>query len=644
MDFALSCNARISSDAHTFDIDASTMPIKVDVSQTPMSKSGLAAPVPTELLNDSRAAEDALLDAFEHQCLSNLKNPVQSNLAKGRLHTDCEVAFHAMDDDVAFHEQTTQKPHDSGAAGVFDECKSKAAKEINDAVEYLNQNPDAKIKVAAVLSKLSAQHFPRPTFVQQAREDNNSQSQQIDNNPDSTLVDGEPIMRSHTNGTYVPSYHFTSECFWRSVVSKITQMPSEKYHPDAPFWTVDLSRVVVQYAKFCKELPTVQPFYAMKCNPCPSMLSMISALGGHYDCASIKEIETVIENGHVAPEHIAERIIFANPCKMPVHMRKAEELGVRMTTFDNEDEVYKLARYMPRAEAVLRIATDDSAAVCRFSTKFGAPMGDVPTLIRIAKENGVKIVGVSFHVGSGNSDPSAYLSAIKNARKVFDIAEEAGFDMKLLDIGGGWPGSEPLLNASTHKPTELSFAEICSHIRPVLDKLFPDTRIIAEPGRYFAHSTQTLAMSVHARRRVRVADASNNGTTDEFQYYVGDGLYHSFNSILYDFQKPNLQVLRPDREAAIRPITTIFGPTCDSLDCVMKCQPFPDLELGEWLFVPDFGAYTSAGGCAFNGYSTDRIEYIWSMPDMPNMATPPSSAASSAGDESESEDNSNKFF
>ena len=51
-----------------------------------------------------------------------------------------------------------------------------------------------------------------------------------------------------------------------------------------------------------------------------------------------------------------------------------------------------------------------------------------------------KIFFKSFHVGSGVRDPESYAAAIRTARQVFNQAGKLGFQMDLLDIGGGFPG------------------------------------------------------------------------------------------------------------------------------------------------------------------------------------------------------------
>merc|ERR1711976_816304 len=131
---------------------------------------------------------------------------------------------------------------------------------------------------------------------------------------------------------------------------------------------------------------------------------------------------------------------------------------------------------------------DDSKCQCPLSMKYGAPPKDCGKLLEAAKQLALNVVGVSFHVGSGCYDATAFSAAVAAARTVFDISKDYGFDFELLDIGGGFPGD---------KSAKISFQEICASLRPALDLYFPEgsgTRIIAEPGRYFVASAFTLAV------------------------------------------------------------------------------------------------------------------------------------------------------
>lgn len=154
-------------------------------------------------------------------------------------------------------------------------------------------------------------------------------------------------------------------------------------------------------------------------------------------------------------------------------------------TFDNELELYKVRQFHPSAKMVVRIKVDDSQSTCRFSLKFGADLERVPALLKLAKALGIDVIGVSFHVGSGCNSADQYMGAIGDAKKVFQMGEQLGFNMTLLDLGGGYPGTA---NAP------VSFEETATVINAALARYFPEVdengvpsqvRIIAEPGRYY---------------------------------------------------------------------------------------------------------------------------------------------------------------
>lgn len=267
----------------------------------------------------------------------------------------------------------------------------------------------------------------------------------------------------------------------------------------------------------------------MKCNPDPVVVKTLAILGCNFDCASRNEIRLVEEVSKDLPRK--PEIIYANPCKARAHLIEAVCKGVRMVTFDNVMEVEKCAAVSKKIQLIMRIVTDDRGSQCRLSSKFGAPRQKWRPLLAAAKKHGLEVVGVSFHVGSGCRDATRYELALKDAREIFDIAEkEFGMKLKILDIGGGFPGeTHSMWNPAVEldeeadndkmegKPNEdddeddrfMFFTEIAEQVAPVVDELFPPesgVRVIGEPGRYFVAASATLCCSVVAVRTNQVND------------------------------------------------------------------------------------------------------------------------------------------
>lgn len=406
------------------------------------------------------------------------------------------------------------------------------------------------------------------------------------------------------------------------------------------FYLVNLGAVVEKWLHWSKFFPRAEPFYAMKSNPDINIVRTLHFLGTGFDCASKAELDEAISVG-VAPT----KIIFANPCKGKEHILFAKQVGVEMMTFDNMDELGKIYSLYPTAKLVLRILPDDSHSLMPFGTKFGASFKEAVRLISECKKLGATLIGVSFHVGSGCYSSLAWIDAIQLARKVFDEAEKEGFVMNLLDIGGGWPGTDngPLLIEDIHEA-----------INRKINDLFPTSvRVIAEPGRFFCTSCYTLAVTVTSRRERYSAHAPKNYNTitlhdapkkeekkkdsgedkkesdeekkdseedkkeeeqkeptepsKEVLYYLSDGVYGSFNNIVFDHARPSPATFK---NSEVTRKSCLFGPTCDSIDVICKDIDLPELEIGDWLYFMNMGAYTVASASSFNGFKPPNACYV----------------------------------
>ncbi|KAF2108950.1 ornithine decarboxylase [Lophiotrema nucula] len=367
------------------------------------------------------------------------------------------------------------------------------------------------------------------------------------------------------------------------------------------FFVADLGEVYRQHMRWKTSLARVKPHYAVKCNPDPQVLRLLSELGTGFDCASKTEIEQVLRMG-VDPS----RIIYAQPCKTKSYVRFAAQNGVKQMTFDNADELYKTKQLFPDAELYLRILTDDSASLCRLSQKFGASLETTAELLELARKLELNVVGVAFHVGSGASDPKAFLKAVQDARFVFDQAAALGFQMHTLDVGGGFTGDD-------------TFETMAAVLSAALDMYFPPhIRVIGEPGRYYVSTAFTIACSVIARRTVPDATL---GTTS-YMLYLNDGVYGNFSSIIFDHQHPIPRVLKCGnsiqydvrRSGYDTPSMTeysIWGPTCDGIDTISSSCMFADIiDVGDWLYFEDMGAYTKCSATRFNGF-TDSHDVVY---------------------------------
>lgn len=366
---------------------------------------------------------------------------------------------------------------------------------------------------------------------------------------------------------------------------------------DAPFYAVNLSKIINQLIKWKELLHIVKPYYAVKCNPNPVIIKLLSTFKDvGFDCASKHEIATVLSQG-IAPENI----IFANPCKSYSQIQYARSEDIDVLVFDDEIELFKIKLYHPWAKLLLRIVTDDSKSECKFSCKFGLHMENIKTVLTKAKVLDLNVIGVSFHVGSNCHDVMTYDKSIKDVADIFAIAKEIGYTLDTIDIGGGFPGFTSDLDTTT------TFEEIASVVNNALETYFKtelrsgELKVIAEPGRYLVCSSHTLVASVIGKKYKNIDGKKS------INYYLNEGVYGSFNCIYFDHAKP---IIKPynERDGELYQ-STVFGPTCDSIDVISTECSLPDLAIGEWVYVENFGAYTIAAASTFNGFQQTRCEY-----------------------------------
>ncbi len=105
----------------------------------------------------------------------------------------------------------------------------------------------------------------------------------------------------------------------------------------------------------------------------------------------------------------------------------------------------------------------------------------------------------------------------------------------------------------------------------------------------------------------------------EVDYWISDGIYGSLNGIIYDHTVPQplpLHMDTTDKERRVLP-TTLFGPTCDGADVVLKNYMLPELDMGDWVVFPNMGAYSIAGSCTFNGFQVSNPPIFYIYTDQP---------------------------
>jgi ornithine decarboxylase len=362
---------------------------------------------------------------------------------------------------------------------------------------------------------------------------------------------------------------------------------------DGPCLVVDLEVVRDNYRAFASALPDARVFYAVKANPSPEVLTLLTGLGSCFDTASIAEIESVLAAG-AAPE----RISYGNTIKRERDISRAFALGVRLFAVDCKAEVEKVARAAPGARVFCRFLFDCAGAEWPLSRKFGCDLQMAVDVLEHAHRLGLEAHGVSFHVGSQQRRTQAWDQALKSAATIFRACAERGIQLAMVNLGGGFP-TRYLKEVPTVKAYGNS---IFRALRKHFGNAIPET--IIEPGRGMVGNAGII--------EAEVVLVSKKSEADKLRWvYLDIGKFGGLAETIEESIRYPIRTARDGGEAGP---CVLAGPTCDSMDVLYEKTPYElpiSLEIGDKVLIEGTGAYTATyASVGFNGFAPLKAFHI----------------------------------
>jgi ornithine decarboxylase len=347
-----------------------------------------------------------------------------------------------------------------------------------------------------------------------------------------------------------------------------------------PFLILDNAIVRDKLRRFRAAMPRVRPHYAVKANPDPRVVEALRQEGCRFEIASTAELDLLIGLG-VDPAEV----LFSNPVKSRQSIAYCAAKGLEWYVVDSVDELRRVHEIKPDAKTYLRVATPNIGSDWPLSGKFGAGTADARDVIQAAARIGADLAGVTFHAGSQCRNPENWRVGIEKARILFDGMAKAGLKPRMLDIGGGFP--------VRHVKPIPSIEVIGDVVNEALKAFPPEVQVVAEPGRYLVSDAgyfvcRVIGTATRAGKRWMHWDAGLFG-----------GVIETTEGLKYK--------IRTDRAGPDMP-WHVAGPTCDSVDVILRDEPLPsDLQEGDFVYIRNAGAYTTAYASEFNGFPLPEV-------------------------------------
>ena len=363
--------------------------------------------------------------------------------------------------------------------------------------------------------------------------------------------------------------------------------------PATPCLVVDVDRVEENFRALSKALPLARIYYAVKANPAAPVLERLVGLESSFDAASFEEVQMCLDAG-AHPSVIS----YGNTIKKVSAIKRAFDAGVSMFAFDSEEELAKLARHAPGARVYCRILVDNIGADWPLSNKFGTSIDTARDLMIRAGDLGLDPYGLSFHVGSQQTTTESYEAAIGKVGMLFTDLEEAGVNLRMMNLGGGFP--------TRYRDDVPDIDQFAGAIMGAMTRHFGNAlpEMIVEPGRFSVGDagvvqSEVVLVSCRAREsKVRwvYLDIGRFGGLAETE---GEAIKY--------------RILTPHDGGPEGPVT-IAGPTCDGVDVMYEKSNYRlpmALTGGDKVELLSTGAYVSTYcSTRFNGFAPLAEYYI----------------------------------
>lgn len=333
-------------------------------------------------------------------------------------------------------------------------------------------------------------------------------------------------------------------------------------------------KLVYNITVWKKYLPSVNLYYAMKCNPHLKVIKELSKLDVNFECSSISEIKQCLSYN--------KDIIYGHPHKSVNEIKKAKKYGIYKIVYDSIEQLKLIHNIYPDSSPILRIQSCEEKSEIKFNQKFGATDDELEELFKFHSNNKYNLYGLSFHVGSKCYYPEQYINTVDKIKILIDKYQ---LKIKIIDIGGGFPSN--LL--------EEQFKNYAKVIENYIQKhtSLKKYTFIGEPGRYIVDNTMSLKVKIINKK---VRDNVNI-------YYINDGIYGSLNGIISDGRELEI----PSKNLKIYK-SILYGNTCDSFDKI-ECE-LPEYNINDTITIKNIGAYSWSSASSFNGFTPAKINYV----------------------------------
>lgn len=215
-----------------------------------------------------------------------------------------------------------------------------------------------------------------------------------------------------------------------------------------PLYVYSADKIRANFAKFRMALDEQKLasniFYAVKANSNLSIIKLLDELGAGFDIVSIGELKRIIAAGCKT-----DKVVFSGVGKTYEELEFALQQNIKCINIESFGELERLQEVCEKlkrnADIAVRINPNIDAKTHPYistglkENKFGIDIDFAHILIeKLRNAPNLNLVGLAFHLGSQITEKSPFLEALSIFEKALDKFKAEGFNIKHLDLGGGY--------------------------------------------------------------------------------------------------------------------------------------------------------------------------------------------------------------
>lgn len=350
-----------------------------------------------------------------------------------------------------------------------------------------------------------------------------------------------------------------------------------------PLYVYDATIFATKYKKLREVLPSrVEIFFAMKSNPSLAVVNLFRSLGAGVDIASLGELQTALK-----ASVSSQKIVFTGPSKTDKELEAAVRTEIFSINVESERELERIHNIARRLDKRVRVglrlnvpfAPKEQSAIIGGAApqKFGIDSARAREAVRLAQSlKNLELIGIHIFNASNVLDAAALVNNAENIfRTAFTLSQEAGFELRYIDMGGGL--GVPYSEAERELDVEVfrhGLAQLLTYYA-----IRNDLRVLIEPGRYL-----TAEAGVYLTRVIDVKESRS------VHYVLVDGgVHHLLRPTWFPQGHPTRVANKLNQRRAKK--YSIAGPLCTALDYLAQDVALPSVDVGDLMAIFNVGAY-----------------------------------------------------